>query len=116
MLIFSHAALHRTAIERRKQMNLGMKLVLLTALLVGIAAFGPGFCLSRGAVQQKTVAMSQPQVVRQSIIKVHTEHGVVTLPGTADSWDDVENAIFIADSIADLQVANGAVPSRISYE
>lgn len=102
-------------------MNLGIKLTLLTALLVGIAAFGPGFCVSRATLQQtpvaiSQVAMSQPQAVRQSIIKVHTEHGVITLAGTADSWDDVENAIFIADSIADLQIANGAVPSQISYD
>ena len=97
-------------------MNLGIKLTLLTALLMSIAAFGPQFCVSRSTLTPTSVAPSQPQVMRQSIIKVHTEHGVITLPGSADSWDDVENAIFIADSIADLQVANGAVPSRISYE
>lgn len=96
-------------------MNLGIKLVLLTALLVGIAVFGPRFCISRAPLQTPVV-MSDAYVIRQSIIKVHTEHGVITLPGTADSWDDVENAIFIADSIADLQIANGAVPSHISYE
>lgn len=97
-------------------MNLGVKLTLLTALLVGIAAFGPQFCVSRSTLKPASVALSQPQVIRQSIIKVHTEHGVITLPGTADSWDDVENALFIADSVADLQVANGAVPVRTSYE
>jgi hypothetical protein len=97
-------------------MNLGTKLILLTALLVGIAAFGPGFCVSRAPLQQTPVAGSQPRIIQQSIIKVHTEHGVITLPGSADSWDDVENAIFVADSIADLQIANGAVPSQISYE
>ena len=95
-------------------MNLGIKLTLLTALLMGIAAFGPQFCVSRSVLEPTSVALSQPQVMRQSVIKVHTEHGVITLPGSADSWDDVENAIFIADSIADLQVANGAVPSQIS--
>lgn len=96
-------------------MNLGIKLVVLTALLAGIAVIGPRFCVSRAPLQT-SVAMSDAHVIRQSIIKVHTEHGVITLPGTADSWDDVENALFLADSIADLQVANGAVPSRISHD
>jgi len=97
-------------------MNLGIKLVLLTALLVVVAAFGPRFCVRHAPLQQTPVAMTSGPVMRAGIIKVHTEHGVVTLPGTADSWDDVENAVFVADSIADLQIANGAVPSQISYE
>jgi len=97
-------------------MTLWMKLALLTVLLVGIAVVGPGVCVIHPTVRRTPVAISDSQVIRQSIIKVHTERGVVTLPGTADSWDEVENAIFIADSIADLQIANGGVPSPISYE
>jgi hypothetical protein len=96
-------------------MNLGIRLVFLTALLAGIAVVGPRFCVSRAPLQTP-VAMSDAHATRQRIIKVHTEHGVITLPGAADSWDDVENALFLADSIADLQIANGTVPSQISYE
>ena len=50
------------------------------------------------------------------MIKVHTDRGVITLPGSADSWDDVEHAVFLADSIADMQVVNNEVPWRISTE
>lgn len=97
-------------------MNLGVKLGSLTALLVALAAVGPGFCLTHSTFSGAPFATSDSQVVRQSIIKVHTERGVIALPGTADSWDAVENAIFVADSIADLQIANGGVPVRVSYE
>lgn len=55
-------------------------------------------------------------MVRASIIKVHTDHGVIILPGTADSWDAVENAVFVADSIADFQMVNNEVPWQIDYE
>jgi hypothetical protein len=97
-------------------MNLGIKLASLTALLVGIAVVGPGFCVTHSTLNGISVARTDSQAVGQSIIKVHTEHGVVTLPGTADSWDEVENAIFVADSIADLQIATEGVPSQISNE
>jgi hypothetical protein len=47
---------------------------------------------------------------------VHTNRGVITLPGSADTWDAAENAMFVADSIADVQVVNNEIPWRISYE
>jgi hypothetical protein len=97
-------------------MNVATKLALLTALLVAIAVEGPNFCVTHLTLRQAPSAMSDSQAIRQSIIKVHTEHGVITLPGTADSWDEVENAIFIADSIADVQIANGGIPSAVLYE
>ena len=116
LLLIVLRALRETAAGRRNYMNLGIKLALLTALLMGIAVVGPGFCVAHSTRQQTPLAMSDSQVIRQSIINVHTEHGVITLPGRADSWDQVENAIFIAESIADLQVANGEIPSPTIYE
>jgi osmotically-inducible protein OsmY len=49
------------------------------------------------------------QVVGQSVIKVHTDKGVITLPGRGDSWDALENAEFVADSLADIQMVNNEV-------
>jgi hypothetical protein len=43
------------------------------------------------------------------VIKVHTNKGVITLPGRGDSWEALENAEFVADSLADIQMANNAV-------
>jgi hypothetical protein len=93
-------------------MKLGMKLALLTATLSGMAIVGPGFCLPQ------STAMQSPDLhlMRRSVIKVHTDHGVITLPGAADSWDAAENAVFVADSIADVQIVNNEVPWRISIE
>jgi hypothetical protein len=93
-------------------MKVGKQLALLTALLGGIAIVGPGFCLPQSTV------MRSPDVhlIRRSVIKVHTDHGVITLPSSADSWDSVENAVFVADGIADVQIVNNEVPWRISIE
>ncbi len=93
-------------------MKLGLQLALLTSLLGGIAIVGPGFCLPQYTVMRSPDA----HVIRRSVIKVHTDHGVITLPGSADSWDAAENAVFVADSIADVQVVNNEVPWRISVE
>jgi hypothetical protein len=93
-------------------MSFGKKLLLLVTSLVGLVIVGQGFCLTHSDRD----AMSESQPITRSIIKVHTDRGVVTLPGTADSWDQVENAIFLADSIADLQMANNQFPSQPSYE
>ena len=100
-------------------MKFGTKLAVSTALLFGIAAVGPGLCVkSESATRQSpsTMAQNNPQMIRRSVIKVHTDHGVITMPGKADSWDQVENAVFVADSIADVQVVNNEVPWRIRIE
>jgi hypothetical protein len=52
----------------------------------------------------------------RSVVKVHTDHGVVTIPGKADTWEEAERAAFVADSIADLQIANSEVPWKIALE
>lgn len=97
-------------------MQLGIKLALLTAALAVIAIIGPEFSLVDSAVRQSSDVGAGSQLIRQNIIKVHTDHGVIALPGTADSWDEVENAIFVADSIADVQVVNNEIPWRIQYK
>ncbi len=51
----------------------------------------------------------QGQVAAQNVIKVHTDRGVITLPGRADSWDAAEHAEFVADSLADVQIVNNEV-------
>jgi hypothetical protein len=38
------------------------------------------------------------------------------MPGKADSWDEAENAVFVADSIADVQVVNNEVPWKIRVQ
>ena len=96
-------------------MKLWLQLGLLTASLVGIALVGPGFCLTRSTANNSPATVSHSQVPIHEVIKVHTERGVVTLPGKADSWDAVENAIFVADSIADVQMVNNEVPFQPSY-
>jgi hypothetical protein len=108
----SYPANPRKVAEGGKPMKLGLQLALLTALLTGIAIVGPGFCLPQ------STAMRSPEVnlIRRSVVKVHTDHGVITLPGSADTWDAAENAVFVADSIADVQVVNNEVPWRISAE
>ena len=58
--------------------------------------------------------MPETQVAMASVIKVHTNRGVITLPGTADSWDQVEDAVFVAESIADVQMANSGVPMQLA--
>jgi hypothetical protein len=95
-----------------QKMKLGIQMALLTAMLAAIAVVGPGFCLPQ------PMAMKSPDghLIRRSVIRVHTDHGVITLPGSGDSWDAVENAVFVADSIADVQVVNNEVPWRISVE
>jgi hypothetical protein len=102
-------------------MKLGTKLAVSTALLLGIALVGPGLCVkSESATRQSPNATAynydNPQMIQRSVIKVHTDHGVITMPGKADSWDQVENAVFVADSIADVQIVNNEVPWRIRIE
>ena len=99
-------------------MKLGTKLAVSTAaLLFGIAIASPGFCACESATRQSAnTKANDPQMIRRSVIKVHTDHGVITMPGRADTWDQVENAVFVADSIADVQMVNNEVPWRIRIE
>jgi len=97
-------------------MRLAAKLALSSALLAGVAIVGPGFCSNRAMPAQSQDSAAESHVIRRSVIKVHTDHGVVTLPGTADTWDAVEEAMFVADSIADVQMVNIEVPWQVSYE
>lgn len=95
-------------------MKFGTKLAVSTALLFGVAVVG----VSNSATRQSpnATAYDTPHMMRGSVIKVHTDHGVITMPGKADSWDQVENAVFVADSIADVQVVNNEVPWRIRVQ
>jgi hypothetical protein len=102
-------------------MKLGTKLTVSAALLFGVAVVGPGLCAkSESATRQSPRATAysynNPQLTQRSVIKVHTDHGVITMPGEPDSWDQVENAVFVADSIADVQIVNNEVPWRIRIE
>jgi hypothetical protein len=46
---------------------------------------------------------------RRSVVKVHTDRGVITFSSAADSWEQVDEAVFVADSIADVQLVNNEV-------
>jgi len=90
---------------------------LLTMVVATLAMVGTAFCLNPSSnmkYQPRTTDESQATV--RSVVKVHTDHGVVTIPGQADSWEAAERAVFVADSIADLQIANSEVPWRIALE
>ena len=89
---------------------------LLTTVVATLAIVGTAFCLnpSYSTKYQPIAGNSAP--IKRSIIKVHTDHGVVAIPGDADSWEAAERAVFVADSIADLQMANSEVPWQIAME
>ena len=95
-------------------MKFATRLAVSTALLFGIALVGVGNSATRQS--SNATAYDTSHMVRRSVIKVHTDHGVITIPGKADSWDQVENAVFVADSIADVQVVNNEVPWRIRFQ
>src|SRR5258708_6707104 len=89
---------------------------LLTMVIATLAIVGTGFCLNPSFnAKYQTVADNSRPIMR-SVVKVHTARGVITIPGDADSWDAAERAVFVADSIADLQIANSEVPWRIALE
>jgi BON domain len=90
-------------------------LALSVALVAAIANIRPAFS-SNHFTGQSPYDAAGSRLVRTSVIKVHTDHGVITLPGNGDNWDDVEKAVFIADSIADVEMVNNEVPWRISTE
>jgi len=92
-----------------------IQFVLSTVMIAAVAIVGPAFCLNHfPATQYRVAGASLP--IRRSVIKVHTDHGVVTMPGNADSWDAAERAVFVADSVADMEIVNNEIPWRISVE
>ncbi|HYL58306.1 MAG TPA: hypothetical protein VEU51_05505 [Candidatus Acidoferrales bacterium] len=70
-----------------------------------VASYRRGARIWNSAETQSTI---RPPNVR-SVIKVHTDHGVITMSGSPDSWEQVEEAVFVADSIADVQLVNNEV-------
>jgi len=92
------------------------KMTLSTAVFAALGIVGSAFCLNHSATTQSPVGAHGSHMVRRSVIKVHTDHGVITIPGTADSWTAADHAVFLADSIADFQVANSDISWRISSE
>lgn len=90
---------------------------LLTMAIAFLAMVGTAFCLNpSSSMQYPTSKSDNSRPIMRSVVKVHTAHGVITMPGDADSWAAAERAVFVADSIADLQIANSEVPWRISFE
>jgi hypothetical protein len=89
---------------------------LFTAVIAFLAIVGTGFCLNPSSSMQYPTYAANTRPVMRSVVKVHTDHGVITMPGNADSWASAERAVFVADSIADVQIANSEIPWRISFE
>jgi len=89
---------------------------LLTTVVATLAIVGTGFCLNPSYSTNYQPVADNSIPVKRDVVKVHTDHGVVTIPGKADSWDAAERAVFVADSIADLQIANSEVPWKIAME
>ena len=81
---------------------------IVTSIFAGLALVGSALSLNNSAAP-KAEQLGKNQIVRRSVIKVHTDKGVVTLPGRGDSWDALENAEFVADSLADIQMVNNEV-------
>jgi hypothetical protein len=98
------------------QMNRKIKIALSAVLVAGVSIAAPAFCLNHYLTGEPRTAMADSHPIRNSVVKVHTDHGVITLPGTADSWETAEHAVFVADSIADVQMVNNEVPWRIDNE
>jgi hypothetical protein len=80
-----------------------------TSIFAGLVLIGSALSLNSSPSQPKGEHFPPNQVVRRSVIKVHTDKGVVTLPGRGDSWEALENAEFVADSLADIQMVNNEV-------
>jgi hypothetical protein len=89
---------------------------LLTAVVSILAIVGTAFCLNPSYSTKYQPVADNSLPTKRSVVKVHTSHGVVSMPGDADSWDAAERAVFVADSIADLQIANSEVPWKIAIE
>ena len=97
-------------------MKRGIRWYLLTTVSATLAIVGTAFCLNPSSSMQYPAAADNSRPIVRSVVKVHTDHGVVTIPGKADTWDEAERALFLADSIADLQIANSEVPWKIALE
>ncbi len=89
---------------------------LMTMVIATLAIVGTAFCLNPSPSMQFHAAADSSGPIMRSVVKVHTDHGVVTIPGNADTWGAAERAVFVADSIADLQIANSEVPWKIALE
>ena len=89
---------------------------LLTTVAATLAIVGTAYCLNPSSSMQYRAATDNSRPIVRSVVKVHTDHGVVTIPGKADTWEEAERAAFVADSIADLQIANSEVPWKIALE
>jgi hypothetical protein len=89
---------------------------LLTMMVATLAIVGTAFCLNPSSNMQYPTNADNTRPVMRSIVKVHTDHGVITMPGNADSWAAAERAVFVADSIADVQIANSEIPWKISLQ
>lgn len=91
-----------------------IKLALSAMLVAGLTMVSPAFGVNHPSANQFPGVAAIPRLTRQSVIKVHTDHGVIILAGDADpSWDELENAVFVADSIADFEFANSGIPWRV---
>lgn len=97
-------------------MNRKIQWSLLTTVGATLALVGTAFCLNPSSSMQYRATADNSRPVVRSVVKVHTDHGIVTIPGKADTWDEAERALFVADSIADLQIANSEVPWKIAVE
>ena len=82
--------------------------VLVTSVFAGLVMVGSAFSLG-GPSASKGEQLGKNQIVRKSVVKVHTDKGVITLPGRGDSWEALENAEFVADGLADIQLVNNEV-------
>jgi hypothetical protein len=87
-----------------------------TSVFAGLVLIGSALSLNSSPSQPKGERFATNQVVRRSVIKVHTDKGVVTLPGHGDSWEALENAEFVANSLADVQMVNNEVVMCSSNE
>ncbi len=79
-----------------------------TSIFAGLIMVGSALSLGNSS-RAKSEPVVKDQIVRKSVIKVHTDKGVITLPGRGDSWEALENAEFVADSLADIQMVNNEV-------
>ena len=84
------------------------KAAVVTSFFAGLVLVGSALSLNHSS-PTKGEQFGKDQIVRRSVIKVHTDQGVVTLPGRGDSWEALENAQFVADSLADIQMVNNEV-------